>query len=61
MTKKMSLAIAVVLVFAAGVAIGQLTYPDVDDPAVVLENDQVIVQKFDTQPGGWTGVHKHDG
>lgn len=61
MTRKMSLAIAIALVFAAGVAIGQLSYPDLDDPAVVLENDQVIVQKFDTQPGGWTGVHKHDG
>ena len=61
MTKKMSLAVAVALVFAASVAIGQLSYPDVDDPTVVLENDQVIVQKFDSQPDEWTGVHKHDG
>lgn len=61
MSKKLSLAVAVVVVFAAGVAIGQLSYPNADDPAVVLENDQVIVQKFDTQPGNWVGVHKHDG
>ena len=61
MSKKSSLVAVAVLVFVAGVAIGQLSYPDVDDPAVVLENDQVIVQKFDSQPGAWTGVHKHDG
>ena len=61
MTKKLYLVVAVALVFAAGVAIGQLTYPDAEDPSVVLENDHVIVQKFETQPGEWTGVHKHGG
>lgn len=61
MSKKLSLAVVVTLVFAAGVAIGQLSYPDADDPAVILENDHVIVQRFDTQPGDWVGVHKHGG
>lgn len=61
MPRKLSLAVVALLVFVAGVAIGQLSYPDADDPAVVLENDQVIVQRFDAQPGTWTGVHKHDG
>lgn len=61
MSKKPSLAVVVALVFVAGVAIGQLSYPDADDPAVVLENDHVVVQKFDSQPGGWVGEHKHGG
>lgn len=61
MAKKLYLVMAAALVFVAGVAIGQLSYPDAEDPSVVLENDHVIVQKFDTQPGQWTGMHKHDG
>lgn len=61
MSKKLSLSVVVALVFVAGVAIGQLSYPNADDPAVVLENDHVIVQKFDTQPGGWVGEHEHAG
>ena len=61
MSKKLSFAVVAVLVFAAGVAIGQLSYPDADDPAVVLDNDHVVVQKFDSQPGNWVGVHKHGG
>lgn len=61
MSKKLSLTVVVVLVFVAGVAIGQLSYPNVDDPGVVLDNDHVVVQKFDSQPGEWTGVHKHAG
>jgi quercetin dioxygenase-like cupin family protein len=61
MSNKPSLAVVVALVFVAGVAIGQLSYPDADDPAVVLENDHVIVQKFDSQPGDWVGMHQHGG
>ena len=61
MSKKLSIAVVVALIFAAGVAIGQLSYPNADDPAVVLDNDQVVVQKFDSQPGGWVGMHKHAG
>ena len=61
MSKKLSIAVVVALVFAAGVAIGQLSYPNADDPAVVIDNDQVVVQKFDSQPGNWVGMHKHAG
>ena len=61
MSKKLSITVVVALVFAAGVAIGQLSYPNADDPAVVLDNDQVVVQRFATQPGDWVGMHKHAG
>ena len=61
MSKRSSLIVVVALVFVAGVAIGQLSYPNVDDPGVVLDNEHVVVQKFDSQPGEWTGAHKHAG
>lgn len=61
MSKKLSLAVAVALIFAAGVAIGQLSYPDADDPAVVIDNEFVVVQRFEQQPADWVGVHKHAG
>ena len=61
MSKSLSLAIVAALVFVAGIAVGQLSYPDADDPAVVLDNDHVVVQKFDSQPGNWVGMHEHGG
>jgi len=61
MSKSLKVAVVVGLVFVAGIAVGQLSYPDADDPAVVLDNDHVVVQKFDSQPGNWVGMHKHDG
>ena len=61
MKKNLSIAVVVALVFVAGIAVGQLSYPDADDPAVILDNDHVVVQKFDRQPGQWVGVHKHAG
>lgn len=61
MSKSLSLAVVVALVFVAGIAVGQLSYPDADDPAVVLDNDHVVVQKFKSQPGNWVGMHKHGG
>ena len=61
MSKNLRLIVVVALVFVAGIAVGQLSYPDADDPAVVLENDHVIVQRFDSQPGNWVGMHEHAG
>lgn len=61
MFKKLSLAVAVALIFVAGVAIGQLSYPDADDPAVILDNEHVVVQRFEQQPADWVGMHKHAG
>ena len=61
MLKKLSTVAVVALVGIAGIAIGQLSYPDADDPEVVLDNDHVVVQKFDAQPEQWVGVHKHAG
>lgn len=39
MSKNLRLAVVVALVFVAGIAVGQLSYPDAEAPAVVLEND----------------------
>jgi len=61
MSKNLKVFVVVALVFVAGIAVGQLSYPDADDPAVVLENEHVIVQKFANQPGNWVGMHKHAG
>lgn len=61
MSKSLKLVVVVALVFVAGIAVGQLSYPDADDPAVVLENDHVVVQRFANQPSNWVGMHKHDG
>ena len=61
MSKNLRLSVVVALVFVAGIAVGQLSYPDAEDPAVVLENDHVIVQRFASQPGNWVGVHEHPG
>ena len=61
MSKKVSLSLVVALVFVAGVAIGQLSYPNADDPAVVFDNEHVVVQKLETEAGDWVGTHTHDG
>ena len=61
MLKKLTVVAVVALAGIAGIAIGQLSYPDADDPAVVLENDHVVVQKFEAQPEEWVGTHSHAG
>jgi quercetin dioxygenase-like cupin family protein len=38
----------------------RLVYPNIPG-TVVLENDQVVVQRFVVQPGAWEGVHAHPG
>jgi len=61
MLKKLTAVAVVALAGIAGIAIGQLSYPNADDPAVILDNEHVVVQKYDTQPGDWVGTHKHAG
>ena len=60
MSKKL-IVIAVAIVGIAGILLAQQSYPNAEDPTVVLDNDQVVVQKFDMQPSEWVGVHSHDG
>ena len=61
MSKKRSLAVVIALVFVAGIAVGQLSFPNEEDPTIVLENDHVIVQRADAQSGDWVGMHTHNG
>ena len=40
-----------------------LTYPELDKPGgeVLLENENVVVQRFIVGPGEWEGIHAHPG
>ncbi len=61
MSKKLTI-IGVAVVGIAGILLAQQKFPNIEDPPVVLENDHVVVQKFDgAQAGNWVGVHTHDG
>lgn len=35
-----------------------MVYPDIEGE-LLLENDQVVVQRFTIQPGQWEGIHRH--
>lgn len=61
MIKKLTSIAVVTFVGIAGFAIGQISYPNAEDPEVVLENEHVVVQKLDTGPSDWVGLHKHAG
>ena len=63
MSKRVSAAFLAVgvLLGITGVLLAQQAYPNAGEPEVVLENDRVIVQRIDQQPGDWTGMHSHDG
>ena len=50
MSRKLTIAVVVALVGVAGIVIAQQTYPGTGTPAVVLDNDHVVVQRLDTQP-----------
>jgi len=36
------------------------TYPDIS-PELLLDNDRMIVQRVQLEPGRWTGIHGHPG
>jgi quercetin dioxygenase-like cupin family protein len=38
----------------------RLVYPDIPGE-LLLDNDQLVVQRFVVQPGAWEGVHAHPG
>ena len=35
-----------------------MQYPNIEGETI-LENDQVVVQRFTIQPGQWEGIHRH--
>lgn len=51
------IAIAIVL-FVTTTAYGQQTYPNIEGETL-LEDDRIIVQRFELQPGQWEGIHEH--
>lgn len=61
MSKRLMIAALVALVGVVGIVVAQQTYPNAEDPAVVLDNDHVVVQKLMMVPGSWVGMHQHSG
>jgi quercetin dioxygenase-like cupin family protein len=61
MSNKLIIAVGLALVGVAGIVIAQQTYPNAGAPGVLMENDHVVVQRLDTQPGAWVGAHHHEG
>lgn len=39
----------------------QQKYPNISTPEVILENDELIVQKIRGKSGRWVGEHSHQG
>ena len=52
---KFTLAIAL---FVTANAYGQQTYPNIEGETL-LEDDRIIVQRFELKPGQWEGIHEH--
>lgn len=58
---KRNLLLLVGLIVLAGTVLGmQQLYPNMEGTRV-LENENVIVERFTTRPGQWAGVHAHKG
>jgi quercetin dioxygenase-like cupin family protein len=61
MRRKLVFGIVLVALGVVGVLYAQQKYPDAADPTVVLDNDQVVVQRVEMAPGEWVGEHSHNG
>lgn len=61
MRRSLVLGIVLVALGVVGVLYAQQQYPNVAAPTVVLENDQVVVQRMELEPGEWVGEHSHAG
>ena len=59
MRRKLVIGIVLVALGVVGILYAQQKYPDAADPAVVLDNDQVVVQRVEMKPGEWVGEHSH--
>jgi quercetin dioxygenase-like cupin family protein len=42
----------------APINVCHMTYPNIAGE-LLLENDQVVVQRFTIEPGQWEGIHRH--
>jgi quercetin dioxygenase-like cupin family protein len=61
MRRKLVIGIVLVALGVVGVLYAQQKYPNAPEPAVVLDNDQVVVQRIEMAPGEWVGEHSHKG
>ena len=61
MRRRLVFGIVLVALGVVGVLYAQQKYPDAADPSVVLDNEQVVVQRVEMAPGEWVGEHSHDG
>jgi len=61
MRRKLVFGIVLVALGVVGVLYAQQKYPNAADPTVVLDNDQVVVQRMEMKPGEWVGEHSHHG
>jgi quercetin dioxygenase-like cupin family protein len=61
MRRKLILGIVFVALGVVGILYAQQKYPNAPEPAVVLDNDQVVVQHMKLEPGDWVGEHSHKG
>ncbi len=61
MRRAIALSVSAVFVLAAAAFALQQSYPNQPDVPVVLENDQVIVQRIEFPAGNWQGEHSHAG
>ncbi len=61
MRRKLFFGVVLVALGVVGVLYAQQKYPNAAEPAVVLENDQVVVQRMELEPGEWVGEHSHNG
>jgi quercetin dioxygenase-like cupin family protein len=61
MRRKLVFGIVLVALGVVGVLYAQQNYPDAPEPAVVLDNAKVVVQRVEMEPGEWVGEHSHPG
>ncbi len=61
MRKLSVIVIAVAILGVAGNLIAQQEFPNISDVPVVFENDKVVAQQLEFEPGAWAGEHSHAG
>ena len=61
MRKLSFVVISVAILGVAGILLAQQKYPNLGDAPVVFDNDKVVAQRMDFDPGVWAGEHTHAG
>jgi quercetin dioxygenase-like cupin family protein len=61
MRKLFVVVVGLVIIGLAGVLLAQQKFPNLPDSPVVLDNDKLVVQRMEFEPGEWAGSHSHSG